>query len=98
MNNIVKRLAWIRWGLKRWWYNLRIHWSYCFGCHGKFVMICSECGNVIAHTDAEDGFDIYDMAWTCPHCKKIWYSSSGWEIIGVLFVPFEKQEGKSLLE
>lgn len=52
------------------------------------IMICSNCGEIIARAEPNTRFDIYDCSWICNHCSTVWYDTDGWEEIGSILVPY----------
>lgn len=50
-------------------------------------MVCSDCGAVIAQKDGGK-FDIYDCAWKCEMCERLWRSCHNWVEIGNLLIPY----------
>lgn len=54
------------------------------------IMICSQCGNIIAKIPSNavsPEFDIFDCSWECNLCGFLWLSSDGWTEIGNLLIP-----------
>jgi len=47
------------------------------------VMICSNCGHIIAKKHEKNTcFDVFDCSWECKNCGELWLSSDNWIRIG----------------